>query len=777
MDTIVPSLGRDHSEDTSCEPTLSSESKEEFDVFGEPEVLPRVGEEYQVLLPEPVSRSEYVKRLRSEVMDQEVAIDILSGLPLSVMWVESRPGCHIREPVDSEEKVSSAVEEKGNNSSGSIPVPGSSYEPLSETEEEIFLLGLYIFGRDFVQVKKFVGSKISGEILAYYYGKFYRSERYWQVSKMFSEGKVLLEEYVMTVKDIVGLNNLVEAVGIGKGKQDLTRLTSEKPNRAAHVQPRWSTRKACSALSSEEILNFLRGGARLSKARTNDLFWEAVWPRLLAKGWHSEEPKKGLFSKDYLVFLVPGVKKFSRRKLMKGEHYFDCVRDVMNKVASEPRILDLGESSEINRVEEGNSDREKSPNRDHRTYLKPRTQSHAGKEDVKFTIIDTTVAGGARRLREMRALPAVPNFVLFGSHLMGDERNSIEVETNAQDPSGESKYLGFNMVEADIFNPVQIISFEKKESPTNNKVVNDSLNGLVQSNSQEFNDNEGKPAITCQQKPRKKPDEKNCLAPEARKRRKRKFSSDNQMGSCSPVGKEMKTEREKEETNPHSGIDIIENGNMAFAGENETNRKPRFSMLIDSLNEAFQSDRQGFNDNEGKNATECQPVPRKKPDEKNRLAPEARKRRKMKISSDNQMGSCSTFGKEMKIERVKEETDSCSGTNITENGSTVVVGENETDHKARPSMLFDLNWPPVMPDSVMIEAGNVGMPMEQHNQLSQQDSVPVAANANPHPIPSNSELQPSTNSRRQSGRKRCMSTKAVEALASGLMAMEARQKR
>ena len=49
---------------------------------------------------------------------------------------------------------------------------------------------------------------------------------YLQVSKSFAEGNITLEKYVTTVKGLVGLRLLVEAVAIGKAKEDLTVLTS-----------------------------------------------------------------------------------------------------------------------------------------------------------------------------------------------------------------------------------------------------------------------------------------------------------------------------------------------------------------------------------------------------------------------------------------------------------------------------------------------------------------------------------------------------------------------
>ena len=95
----------------------------------------------------------------------------------------------------------------------------------------------------------------------------------------------------------------------------------------------------CSSLGSEGIIKFLTGDVRRSKTRSNDIFWEAVWPRLLAKGWHSEQPKDVSTTKNCLVFLVPGIKKFSRSKLTKGIHYFDSVSDALKMVAADPVLL------------------------------------------------------------------------------------------------------------------------------------------------------------------------------------------------------------------------------------------------------------------------------------------------------------------------------------------------------------------------------------------------------------------------------------------------------
>ncbi|KAK9084183.1 hypothetical protein Scep_030654 [Stephania cephalantha] len=337
-------------------------------------------------------------------------------------------------------------------------VPGCLGSPWSDIERQGFLLGLYIFGKNLVQVKKFVDSKEMGDILLFYYGKFYRSDehRRWldcrktrsrkcihgqkiftgwrqqelvsrllphvskecqdvllEVSRTFAEGKILLEEYVTTLKSNVGLNILIDAVGIGRRKHDLTGIVQE-PAKVNHVIP---TRveipvgKACSSLSPADIIKFLKGDFRLSKARSNDLFWEAVWPRLLARGWHSEQPKNLSHSgsKHTLVFLVPGVKKYSRRRLVKGNHYFDSVTDVLNRVASDPRLLeyedDQAKGNKENEEQRGTEKKDVQDGQNH-SYLRPKVLS-INSDVMKFTIVDTSVVPGEEplTLRKLRALP------------------------------------------------------------------------------------------------------------------------------------------------------------------------------------------------------------------------------------------------------------------------------------------------------------------------------------------------------------------------------------
>ncbi|PNY04378.1 hypothetical protein L195_g000799, partial [Trifolium pratense] len=232
-----------------------------------------------------------------------------------------------------------------------------------------------------------------------------------QVSKSYVEGIISLEEYISSLKSMVGIGVLVEAVGIGNEKRDLTRLGVEhgKNSRASSAP----TRKALSSLRPSDIIQSLTGGYQLSKTKSTELFWEAVWPRLLARGWHCEKPKNRGYvtSEDYLVFLIPGVEKFSTRKLVKGDHYFDSVSDVLSKVVAEPNILEL----EDEEAKDGSFNEEKGSNEgdlsdDHRQcYLKPRSSPYK-KNHTKFMVIDTSLVHGGK-LSNLRELESVPNSV------------------------------------------------------------------------------------------------------------------------------------------------------------------------------------------------------------------------------------------------------------------------------------------------------------------------------------------------------------------------------
>ncbi|XP_048324404.2 uncharacterized protein LOC107411936 isoform X1 [Ziziphus jujuba] len=517
VETVELDCNGNCTRETSIEHLFSPDSSEINNIFGDSLVNPRIGDKFQVNIPSIISESEHLKLLTnpnySEIFD--VSHPFLMGLPIPIMWIHEEANNiedkGLASPKISDDAVNVSESDARNGKKNCIklkkkslehnvepfqyglehgresrqgrfeamltgkrnfdhmqsksgyPVPGLSSHSWSDAEVDSFLLGLYIFGKNFFQIQRFMETKDMGKILSFYYGKFYRSHAHrrwsdcrkikrrkyvtgrkiftgWRQQellsrlfphvpeevqntllegyKSFSEGSTSLEEYVTFVKSIVGIQLLVEAVAIGKGKEDLTGFALEpaKINHDIPVCPKLPTGQACSSLTSNDIVQYLTGGFRLSKARCNDIFWEAVWPRLLAKGWHSEQPKNlgYISSKHYLVFLIPGIKKFSRTKLVKGDHYFDSVSDVLNKVASEPNLLELDseESPAGIRNEEDAlapevmSDQDELSDRQRHCYLKPRV-STGGQSHVKFTIVDTSLVYGGKSssIRELRHSP------------------------------------------------------------------------------------------------------------------------------------------------------------------------------------------------------------------------------------------------------------------------------------------------------------------------------------------------------------------------------------
>ncbi|KAL2244136.1 uncharacterized protein LOC105156897 [Sesamum indicum] len=501
-------------------PLIPSDSYDAGDAFGEPDILPRIGDEYQAELPQLLGEPANVSCSRTRSHQNS-----LVGLPIPLTWIGSKKheGPEIfsdsRRPnpknlaetstYSSGETGPSHYSMKAKDESQNLPsdesilecsggghsflVPGLLSESWSETEKASFLLGLYIFEKNFVELKRFLETKEMGAILSFYYGEFYRSDVYrrWsegrrtrskkcvygqrifsgfrqqellsrllprvseerrsallEVSKNFGEEKMLLVDYVSSLKALVGMNILVEAVAIGTGKQDLTRMALEplRSNQAIPVRPEMPTGKRCSSLTTTEIIKFLSGDYRLSKARSNDLFWEAVWPRLLARGWHSEQPQNPRHvagsNKHCLVFLMPGIKKFSRRKLVKGYHYFDSVTDVLGKVRKEPGLIDLdNEETDGNKKEEGHEragkkklkeDENYRPTRHRRSYLQPRT-SNCSMDDTRFTVVDTSLSDG--KVRELRALPSETSNMMSISlvHTQGGAQVTLEENNGESD--------------------------------------------------------------------------------------------------------------------------------------------------------------------------------------------------------------------------------------------------------------------------------------------------------------------------------------------------------
>ncbi|KAA8527467.1 hypothetical protein F0562_034818 [Nyssa sinensis] len=825
MDSVQPNHNGDCINDTSGEQLLSPDCFDAYDVFGEPRVLPRVGDQYQVDIPPLIMESDYLLYMKNPFDAESMAgvpHELLMGLPIPVMWISkevdnmkhdgveflgnSNGESYKNEPLESETVKEALVNLNEENlklkvepldtaldcgmgvglgespnidleqemkigmhqkyrSPGNCLVPGSFGDSWSGIEEERFLLGLYIFEKNLVLVKKFIESKKMRDLLSFYYGKFYRSAGYqrWsdcrkmrskrcvygpkiftglrqqeflsrllprvseecqitllEVSKTYGEGKISLEEYVFTLKAIVGMDSLVNAVGIGRGKQDLTGIAVE-PSKSNHVipmRPEIPIGKACSTLTPGEIIKFLTGDFRLSKARSNDLFWEAVWPRLLARGWHSEQPKNQVYaagSKHSLVFLMPGVKKFVRRRLVKGNHYFDCISDVLNKVASDPGLLELDiEGDEGNRSKEeygwkseAKLEQDDLCSRQRHFYLQPRTPN-PNTDLLKFTVVDTSLADRKTfKVRELRTLLVdVSKKISSRIHSKGSDRNTTEVST---DESDSAETMLFDQRETANFKPTRRITDMGMFSDGKDLEMNVSNQGIPIKGSDSTNapsryskdhnnlHEEKKPrkAVKCKLSQRLKHESLNCLAPVTKRRCR--------LTACSHA---------------------------------ETN----YGMINFSEGLRLKKEKRGC----------CSDT---------------------RDSSENSLSQMGSSPKRL------SSTSSSKGSPIESSGGifcATTFGAEHPYEKPQPRTLIDLNLPHVPPDfetgeAFMMELRGVQddqTKKQQDNSTALETSIGVAS----------SEQQPNMNSRRQSTRNRPPTARVLEALAGGFLTINRRRK-
>ncbi|XP_019162130.1 PREDICTED: uncharacterized protein LOC109158686 [Ipomoea nil] len=464
-------------------------------VCGDRKVFPRIGAEYQAEIPQILEcdRGKLTETSFNAGIEVDTSDSFSLGLPVPVKWIYNKAQVNIIDTtnnhvvesnqdhsvgpengqttlinVDGELEIESPhnvidngktagllnlQERKAHlgNCDGFHLVPGLPNKCWKQIEHSSFLLGLYIFGKNLAIIKRFVGGKEMGDILSYYYGKFYKSKDYqkWsdsrklrgrrcisgqrlfmggrqqellsrlsscvseeclsmliKASKLLGDGNITLEEYVFSLREKVGIENLVEAIAIGKGKRDLTGTSMDytKAIQSLPVRSRLQNTKPCSSLTATEILNFLTGNFRLRKAELNELFWDAVWPRLLARGWHSEQPSdlSSAGTKQSLVFLVPDVSKFSR-SLTKGTHFFNSISDVLNKVASEPSLLEQEVINAYN-DEEQEEKHTINPEVSQEQQNNPARNQHS----MEFTVVDTSLftgVGSGNKVWETRSLP------------------------------------------------------------------------------------------------------------------------------------------------------------------------------------------------------------------------------------------------------------------------------------------------------------------------------------------------------------------------------------
>lgn len=178
-------------------------SDDEF-ACGDPQVEPRVGDEFQVEIPPMMSASKRAVFLSTPLALDDSSYSFLVGLPVQVMWIDKhRKGQgsgddnvdmnqSLRSLRAKRSRCSAKIRGKSDENSESkkqrldleaVPaIPSSSWDDF---EVASFVLGLYTFGKNFIQVNKFMENKGIGEIVLFYYGKFYNSSKFhsWSDSR------------------------------------------------------------------------------------------------------------------------------------------------------------------------------------------------------------------------------------------------------------------------------------------------------------------------------------------------------------------------------------------------------------------------------------------------------------------------------------------------------------------------------------------------------------------------------------------------------------------
>ncbi|KAI3894131.1 hypothetical protein MKW92_052059 [Papaver armeniacum] len=816
------SQGDSLSEETSSSQSQGSCEPDVKDICGKQQKIPRIGDEYQVgILPDVVEVEPLMKSGMSDAgIMVNVADSFVEPLPILIMWINNdigrRPNTDgslnskntkpVRRPSN---KEVIKIKEVKNQDEVYFAAPGCLGNSWTDLEKEAFLLGLYIFGKNLVKVKKFVESKGMGDILSYYYGEFYRSaaHRRWsssrnkdkrsrrciqgtkmfrtwrqqkflscflpripeqsysslvEVSRDFEASNVSLEDYVSTLKATVGLEMLVEVFGIGKGKQDLTQVV---PHPEIPVGKGWSS------LTYDEIVGFLTGDYRLSKARSLDLFWEAVWPRLLARGWESKQPKNqiGNSSKNPLVFMVPGVKKFSRKKLVKGVKYFDSVTDVLSKVASDPKLMELEDEAGKGNIDtqENDSDNKKMKHdsggdSDHkrRSYLKPQPQPQppeSNSDPMKFTVIDTSMGDGEDSLpvRKLRSLPVETTETSSSASL---KLRSLPVETTETSSSASLKLRSLPVETTETSSSASLklrsLPVETTETSSSASISRHNENG-----STELANENGSKEL-------------------ANENGSKELANENGSKKLATVN------GSKELANEKSAVDMSLNRTRktttSRSSEGITDKEGN-ARLFEVYNYCFKE----RDADQGSSSRRCKHFRRKKPSQSNCVSPVIKRRRLTACSEAKEIcskdSSSSTRGlkeedchlrlgssnaRDNLVSEVMEfQENICSSSSgkgsPDENRFGKYISQKE---KYPPRISIDLNLPHV-PSNVEIDEPYIKeVEICQRNPSSEHPPSPASGEL------AGAEQQPSDlASRRQGTRKRPLTTKALEALACGFL--------
>ena len=212
MDALCFDDNKEGIEVKSAEGFPTSDFTDMDDKFGDRQMVPRVGDQYQAEIPSLTAAphlSQLIEKLRDS--DKPESISLGLHIPLTRPHCKLQNGFETLESVTSEEGLLIAGEQKVgglpnfqcsfkfdetvidsftgvktelDQPKGLCLLRGSSSDrSWTDIECDSFLLGLYAFGKNLNPLKRFVGSKSMGDILSFYYGKFYRSEGYCRWSK------------------------------------------------------------------------------------------------------------------------------------------------------------------------------------------------------------------------------------------------------------------------------------------------------------------------------------------------------------------------------------------------------------------------------------------------------------------------------------------------------------------------------------------------------------------------------------------------------------------
>lgn len=177
---------------------------------GAPELRPRVSDEYQAEIPDLITRREYDSNLKRPVDAENrdhVPRDFGLGLPVPVTWTRISNKVNENkkdEKLDFFAQATDAPLMFGSVKKTSDPcyslVPGVCCDLWNDLEEASFLLGLYLLVKKFVPLKQFIGSKKMGDILFFYYTKFYMSTEYsrWSTFTRGRKGKCEYGEWLLS---------------------------------------------------------------------------------------------------------------------------------------------------------------------------------------------------------------------------------------------------------------------------------------------------------------------------------------------------------------------------------------------------------------------------------------------------------------------------------------------------------------------------------------------------------------------------------------------------